>query len=389
MPVPTWPSGTSASDYHGPWRASSTPSGVSYYYNGSTGSWLSYNSSTGATSVPTNTSTLNTTFGSLVSSASAATGPAVTASATAATTAASLSTAASAGTTTPYYPEDLATTKQDRIKFEMFEPSPERSLTASSGFGGGFSTLSSRTSGTSLGSVFLGIQGQLSDSNAVDWSGMTINPLQLNMAAEGIIAMGKGGEGDNDLVKDFAGAAGKLAGQIALKLKTELAKNNRQIQILLAQEAVQSQGLLSRLTGQVANPNLELLFNGPTLRPFSFNFRMAPRSSTEAANVKKIIRFFKKGMAVRPGETFLKSPNIFGIQFLAGDSTEHTSLPRIKTCALIGCDVNYTPDGSYMTFADSANGYPMTCYEMTLRFSELEPIYANNYDDTPENSIGY
>jgi hypothetical protein len=386
MPVPTWPSGTRASDYHGPWRASSTPSGVSYYYNGSTGGWLSYNNRTGATSVPTNTSALKTTFGSLVSSATAATGPAVTASATAATTAASPSTAASAATSTPYYPQDLATTKQDRIKFEMFEPSPERTLS-----GSGFTTLSSRSSGSSLGSVFLGIQGQLSDSNAVDWSGMTINPLQLKMAQRAIEAMGKAGQGGNDLVQDLAGAAGKLAGDVAKDFKNFLAKNNRELQILLAQEAVQSQGLLSRLTGQVANPNLELLFNGPTLRPFSFNFRMAPRSSTEAANVKKIIRFFKKGMAVqgRTGDTFLKSPNIFGIQFLSGDSTVHTSLPRIKTCALIGCDVNYTPDGSYMTFADSANGYPMTCYEMTLRFSELEPIYANNYDDTPENSIGY
>lgn len=393
MPVPTWPSGTSASSYHGPWRSPSTPTGVSYYYNGSTGSWLSYNSSTGATTVPTNTSALNTTFGSLVSSATAASGTPVTATASASSTAASTSPTTSGGSTTPYYPEDLATTKQDRIKFEMFEPAGERTITTTSS---GSSSISSRSSGSSLGMVFLGIQGQLSDSNSVDWSGMTLNPLQMAAAGVAIEVMGSksapGGYSDvPDLLGDLGKAGSKLLGKTAQLLKDNLAANNRQIQILLAQEAVQAQGLLSRLTGQVANPNLELLFNGPTLRPFSFNFRMAPRSSPEAANVKKIIRFFKKGMAVqgRTGDTFLKSPNVFNIQFLSGDSSEQTSLPKIKTCALIGCDVNYTPDGSYMTFADSANGYPMTCYEMTLRFSELEPIYANDYDATSENSIGY
>ena len=181
-----------------------------------------------------------------------------------------------------------------------------------------------------------------------------------------------------DLGKDIFNKAKKV-------MKSGNDRNN--IQILLAQEAVQAQGLLSRLSGQVANPNLELLFNGPQLRPFTFSFRMAPRSSTEAANVKKIIRFFKQGMAVQTTENdiFLKSPNVFEIQFQSGESGSlHRSLPKIKRCALIRCDVNYTPDGSYMTFADSSEGYPMTCYELSLAFSELEPLTATDYDSTDD-----
>ena len=35
-------------------------------------------------------------------------------------------------------------------------------------------------------------------------------------------------------------------------------------------------------TGQVINPNLELLFSGPNLRSFTFNFTLTPRDAEEA-----------------------------------------------------------------------------------------------------------
>jgi hypothetical protein len=391
----------SASSWSGPWRSASTPSGVSYYYNGTTGTWRQYNSTTDTTTTPTNasspsTSQLSSTFSSRVTSANTtASGTPVTATSTASTTAATSTTAASttASGGTPYYPLGLAKTKQDRIKFTRREGSQTRSLSSNPGL----SPIGPRATGASKGEVYLGIQGQITDSNGADWSGMTLNPIQARAAAISIEAMKDRpvtGYGNLNLTEDLAAQAGSLMGKVMQNVKSMAAnsKNRDALQILLAQEAVQAQGLLSRLTGQVANPNLELLFNGPTLRPFSFTFRMAPRDAEEAQNVKKIIRFFKQGMApsVVDGEIFLSSPDIFEIQFQSGETNSaHPSLPRIKPCALIGCDVNYTPDGSYMTFEDPANGYPMTCYEMTLRFSEIVPVYSKDYDSISENDIGF
>ena len=60
---------------------------------------------------------------------------------------------------------------------------------------------------------------------------------------------------------------------------------------------VDGQALLARTTGMVMNPNMELLFKGPTLRPFSFKFKLSPRGQTEADNIIQIIRFFKQGSA--------------------------------------------------------------------------------------------
>ena len=80
---------------------------------------------------------------------------------------------------------------------------------------------------------------------------------------------------------------------------------------------------------------------------------------------------------------FLKSPFVFDIKYVTydndGTDTLHPSISRIKTCALLSCDVDYTPDGSYMTFNDGTR--TMTSYGLSLRFSELEPIYSTHYTD--------
>ena len=96
------------------------------------------------------------------------------------------------------------------------------------------------------------------------------------------------------------------------------------------------------------NPNLELLFTGPTLRPFNFTFKMSPRDKGESIVVKKIIRLFKQSSAVQttPSGLFLKSPDAYTIKYLTkgsrsiGSATTpegldsiddtHELLPKIK-----------------------------------------------------------
>ena len=78
-----------------------------------------------------------------------------------------------------------------------------------------------------------------------------------------------------------------------------------------AGKAVGINNLSSRLTGTIINNNLELLFNGPQLRPFSFTYSLSPRSKEEAKQVKGIIGFFKRAMAVQKQGSILKSTTRF------------------------------------------------------------------------------
>ena len=167
------------------------------------------------------------------------------------------------------------------------------------------------------------------------------------------------------------------------------------LQVGLTPEAI-----LARGQGVVPNNNLALLFNSPTLREFTFTWKLTPRSREEATRVNNIIRFFKQGMAPKKSITsktgnasyFLGTPNVFDLSFRTtkkgvdnfffdGDDRNH-SVVRIKTCACTGCAVNYTPDGMWNAYE---RGQPVSL-TMSLRFSELEPIFDTDYD---ENEFNY
>ena len=283
-----------------------------------------------------------------------------------------------------YYPETLKGEsdnkfKQDRIIFTM--KTSEGSIIDPNL---GKKTITRKSGGTITGSVTLPIQPSITDSNSVDWQGSSLNALSAT-------AVGKSLQFMNTSTEDLGKAVGDLLGQAAKEFR-DSDSYSEALKLYLAQEAVGVQGLLSRASGAILNPNMELLFNAPSLRPFTFTFKLSPRSEKEATQVKNIIRFFKQGMSVKTTETsvFLKAPNVFDIRYASYDSNgkeikNHPSLNRIKTCALTGCDVNYTPDGTYMTFNDAER--TMTSYEMSLRFTELDPVYDSDYSDEKGNTV--
>ena len=233
--------------------------------------------------------------------------------------------------------------------------------------------------------VFIGIQGSITDQNAVTWGSGELNEMQKNLVNASLGVMNKGAEGVNEAIskaqtalnKDLTSGEGKFKGLG---------------QLYFAEQAVGVGGLLSRATGSVVNPNLELLFQAPTLRTFQFQFKMSPRNKNEADEVKKIIRLFKRRMAAKKGKDglFLKAPNVFKIQYLKG-SKIHPSINLIKVCALLNFAVDYTPNGSYMTFGGGDKGDPeasMVTYNLSMSFQEIEPIYETDYTQDFEYGDG-
>ena len=160
------------------------------------------------------------------------------------------------------------------------------------------------------------------------------------------------------------------------------------------QEAVQMQGLLSRTAGAAINNNLELLFQGPQLRSFTFTFRLTPRNNKEATTIKQIIRTFKTSMVpeATSSNLFLLAPNIFNVSYLIsakgsdgkGTLQLHPYLNKLKRCALKDFSVSYTPDNQYMTYQDGS----MTAYELNMTFAEIDPVLANDYKNISDVSEG-
>lgn len=273
------------------------------------------------------------------------------------------------------YPEDK-TPYQDSIQFAIYEyvggrNLPRYDLTGLNGGGG--STTDQTLSNSPLGYVTLPVQTPIADTNTVGWGQGSMNPLQAYAMYAGLTS------------ENFGDAVGKLMDTAQTVLTDSGINQNIRsgLKTFLAGRAVSMRGALPRFTGAILNPNIELLFDKPQLRGFQFQFLLAARSQKEAATVKKIIRFFKQGMSVKEtaGNIFLKSPNVFKIKYLfginGGTTGEHPGLHKIKTCALTSCSVDYTPDGSYMTFEDGT----MTAYRISLQFSELDPLTERDYQE--------
>lgn len=226
--------------------------------------------------------------------------------------------------------------------------------------------------------VILPMQPGISDSNSVDWGSDTLSPLQLVGArGAGVImenaSSGKFGEAASEFFNVLKSAAGDALNDITAE----------DIKAYFAGRAVGA-NIFTRATGKVINPNLELLFRGPNLRTFSYNYTFTPRDPDEARVVRSIIKHFKKNMAVRRSTLFLETPYIFDLKYIYAGGDQHPFLNKIKKCALTSFNVDYTPDGSYMTYKDGS----MTSYSVAMQFAELSPIYAENYDNSTED-MGY
>ena len=253
---------------------------------------------------------------------------------------------------------------QDFLKFDMLKYEPRDFDDKSFSF-----KKRSDTSKRTIGTVILPIPGGIQDGQNVNYGDSRMTPLDM---AKANIALTTVSEGVTKGVEAAGNAAETVAGAFG--------DNKKALAAVIAGMAAGAGDMLTRTTGAVTNPNLELLFNGPSLRTFSFQFLLAPRSEKEAKTIIQILRFFKQGMSpIRTkSRLFLKSPHTFQLSYRNSKGGEHKYLNKFKECALGTFGVNYTPNGNYSTYEDGV----MTAYQMSMTFRELNPIYNDDYGNS-------
>ena len=272
------------------------------------------------------------------------------------------------------YPVTLRQNNQDTIWFTMMEYIPKKMSDGE----GGLTNSDRTTSNRSIGKVCLPIPGGINDSNNCDWKSGEMNAGQMALARIALGGITEGFEGLAEATVDTLERVGGNKGEV----------KNAIAQTIAGAATGDNAALMQRTSGQVINPNMELLFGGPSLRDFSFSFNFTARSAVEGRTILKIIRFFKQGMAPIKSKSnlFLKSPHTFKLEYKNGNRI-HKALNRFKECALKTCSLQYAPDGNYTTFEDGI----MTKYQMTLAFTELEPVFNSDYSENgiSTNEIGF
>lgn len=252
----------------------------------------------------------------------------------------------------------------DFVQFTIVEYVPAGQAGLAAAVAGAAGRPSNRMSrGNSNGTIILPMPQNISDNNVQGWGSDKMNALQM--------------AGSNIVQGMLGGGVEQATANAAAALQANSAQAKQLISATVAQSIVGGGNVLTRTTGAVLNSNLELLFAGPELRTFQFQYTMTPRNKAEAASCKQIIRMFKKGMSakVRGSSLFLYTPDIFFIDF-KHKGQDHPYLNRIKPCALTSFGVNYTADNAYMTYED---GSPVA-YQLSMSFQELEPIYNVDYE---------
>ena len=109
--------------------------------------------------------------------------------------------------------------------------------------------------------------------------------------------------------------------------------------------------LRGRKAGSIVAPNAVQTFGGNNIRQFNFSFKMVAKSRTEAKEIDKIHRHFRRSIYGDAGGTnsnqnfTLKYPPVFNIDFLdmARGGTPNQYLPKIYSCFLQGFTSTFNP----------------------------------------------
>ena len=246
---------------------------------------------------------------------------------------------------------------------------------------------------TYFGTVFLPMP-KVVDTNGAEWGKSELNILGLAAASlgEGLGQLGLDAESQAELenAKSIIGAGDKtskmkdIGGAFASQFYSGAVAR-------ATGQSVSTDQLLARASGRVLNPNAEMLFGGPVLRDFNFDFTMIARSKDEGKQIRRIIRFFKEGMAPKfNNSTFLVTPDIFILKYKRGEGHDSDTINTVNRfspggLALKTIAVDYAPNGYWSAYQDSQ---PIAL-KMSLNFAELRPIYQDDHFDTPEDSVGY
>ena len=244
--------------------------------------------------------------------------------------------------------------------------------------------------------IKLPIPNDLRVSNGVEWGGGKANAVEMAAFQDTTNTIGNVANGGFGRMLDGVGNIGKLIDVVG-KLDNNDQAGGTALTAMLAKMMlsavninVDTNQFVARSLGIAINPNLELLFSSPKLRNFTFRFDFAPNDDEDAQVSRHIMRVFRQGMqptgyggrrennVIGSSNIFIGAPRVFRIGYFNGTSRIR-GLPIHKICALTQVSTNFTPENVYQSYADSRAVSNPVRSTMELAFTELTPIFAEDY----------
>ena len=135
----------------------------------------------------------------------------------------------------------------------------------------------------------------------------------------------------------------------------------------------------SLATGEITNPQIELLYAGPTLRTYSMNWSFAPKSQDEAVAVYEIVRELKKAhlpSIAGANKGMLKVPQYFTLKMFV-DAKEAEFYQKFAPCFLEAISIKQNSNGNHITLPNN----PPAASSISLVWREIKILTADNFEN--------
>jgi hypothetical protein len=216
-------------------------------------------------------------------------------------------------------------------------------------------------------------------NNAQTWNSMTgfqgpIGELALRTAA-GVVNQVYDGTGIEGMKSKLISGLNSIDKKAATGLVQQAAVN-----FVGGLTPASPNQLLALTRGKVYNPNVELLYEQPQFRPFSFNFDFVPKSASESLAMNNIIRNFKINSAPKDLDNgMFELPYIWQVQYHVGGSGENQFMNKFKPAACINVGVRAN-QGTDMHVSHAGDGSPIQT-SISLEFMEVEIITRRDHEN--------
>ena len=135
---------------------------------------------------------------------------------------------------------------------------------------------------------------------------------------------------------------------------------------------------LAMSKGQTYNPNAELLYSAPGMRPFNFSFNFVPKSAAEASNVNRIILNFKRWSAPADLQNgMFEVPHVWQVKYMSKGQT-NKNMNQFKQAACTSVTVQANPSTSMHVAHE--DGMPIETV-MSLSFQEVDVITRQDHEN--------
>ena len=216
--------------------------------------------------------------------------------------------------------------------------------------------------------IALYMPAQVQVTYGTKYTDTEISPL-AGPVGEGITNL-MSGAGLSDTYDNFVGNVSK-GSAVEKKVLTTIASTLDGLGLSGTREALEIS------SGEIFADRMELAFKGVDRRSFQYTFKMIPKNSREADEIRKIVFAFKANMLPELTEgkdrDTMTTPNTFNIQYMY-KGKENDYVHRVSECFLENVQVSYGGD-RYKTFEPHADdGAPPVETSITLAFKEIEII---------------